>query len=73
MQLVRPQAGRIGRRLRAALSLLENPLLEVEAGNRLVADNGDDPIECRVLRDWPGSRLLRRHRPGQGRESKDEQ
>src|SRR5262249_6225207 len=58
LQLIRAKAGRVGWRPSSTLSVLQYSLLEVEARDRLIADDGDDTIELGVL----GGRLRRRLR-----------
>jgi len=67
LQLVRPETGGIGGRPDAALLVLQNPLIEVEARDHLIADDGNDAIERRVLRPhWLLS--CQRRRKGNERE-----
>ena len=66
LQLVVTTLCRIGGRLHAPLLILEQTLAKIEARDRLIANDADDPIE-RGTRHW----RLRRQRRGDGREEGD--
>src|SRR5207237_8039920 len=69
LQLVRAERCRVHGRFYAALRILENALLEIETRDRLIANNGDNPIERRVL---SGRRLLANGRSCAKRQSERE-